>query len=126
MTDSIERGGDDKSREPLLNAPTAEGNKEAINPATEDNYWRESYLRRPYAKADRGYEHYQPAYRYGWESWLTNAGKSWGEMEPDLARGWEDNIASSQIAWHEARLAVRDAWERIAQRHPGESNRAPR
>ena len=47
-------------------------------------------------------------------------------MEPDLARGWEDNLASSQIAWHEARLAVRDAWNRIEGLHPGESNRGPR
>jgi hypothetical protein len=125
MTDNINRG----SLEGRQTGVSAEGvvprqNQQALNPTLEDAYWRENYIRRPYVKADRSYEYYQPAYRYGWESRLTNAGKSWEEMEPHLARGWEDNLASSQIAWHEARLAVRDAWNRIGLAHPGESNRA--
>ena len=164
MPDNIKRGGDDKSREPVLSAPASQpvgtgvgpteratagttadaagaldpleaaaregrlasgGSHEAFDPTTEDDYWRENYAQRPYVKGDRGYEHYQPAYRYGWELRQTNAGRNWEEMEPDLARGWEDNLASSQVAWHEPKLAARDAWERLDRQHPGESNRVP-
>ena len=127
MTDNINRGGlEGPERSAMAGGLASRQARPAIDAAAEDAYWREHYIRRPYVKADRSYEYYQPAYRYGWETRLTNAGKSWEEMEPHLARGWEDNLASSQIAWYEARLAVRDAWNRIAQLHPGESNRTPR
>jgi hypothetical protein len=33
-----------------------------------DAHFREQYASRPYARADRAYEHYQPAYRYGFDS----------------------------------------------------------
>ena len=127
MADRINRGGFERAEMgAMAGGLGSQQSREAFNPAVEDAYWRENYIRRPYVKADRSYEYYQPAYRYGWESRFTNAGKDWEEMEPHLARGWEDNLASSQITWHEARLAVRDAWNRIGQLHPGESNRASR
>ena len=127
MVDNINRGGLERHEaRPVAGGLTSQQIRQPFDASAEDAYWRENYIRRPYVKADRSYEYYQPAYRYGWESRLTNAGKSWEEMEPHLARGWEDNLASSQIAWHEARLAVRDAWSRLAQLHPGESNRAQR
>ena len=125
MVDKINRGGFERhAGGAIAGGLASQQTRKGFDVTAEDAYWREQYIRRPYVKADRSYEYYQPAYRYGWESRLTNAGKSWEEMEPHLARGWEDNLASSQVAWHEARLAVRDAWSRVAQLHPGESNRA--
>src|SRR5215213_10205152 len=44
------------------------GAAESVNPTVEEGYWRENYKKRPYYQSDRDYDHYAPAYRYGWES----------------------------------------------------------
>lgn len=89
----------------------------AVNHEEEDAYWRESYAARPYAKADRGYEHYRPAYRYGWESRTRfPADRRFDDVEPDLERGWDDYRGTSGLGWTDAREATRDAWTRIERR----------
>ncbi len=79
--------------------------------------------------ADRGYEYYEPAYRYGWESAAHHRGKSWSEVEPELERGWETFRGADfkgesrlQSTWDDVKAAVRDAWDRVA----GGSDRAAR
>lgn len=89
------------------------GAAELVNPTVEDAYWRDNYRTRPYAKADLGYETYQPAYKYGWESRSRYAGKSYDDVETDLERGWESAKGTSKMAWSEAKGAVRDAWHRV-------------
>jgi hypothetical protein len=85
---------------------------EAVNPTVEDAYWSENYKSRPYAK-DGGYETYRPAYRYGWESATQHRGRRFDEVEPNLERGWENVKDRSELTWDRAKLAVRDAWDRI-------------
>ena len=89
------------------------GVAEAIDPTTEDTYWRDNYSTRPYAQADRGYEYYQPAYRYGWESRTQNASRSFDEAQSDLERGWDKFKGASKLTWNEAKGATRDAWNRV-------------
>jgi len=88
------------------------GAAEAINPTVEDAYWRENYSTRPYATADRGYEYYQPAYRYGWESRAKHGNKDFDSVAGDLQKGWDKARGSSPMEWGEARTAVSDAWHR--------------
>ena len=90
------------------------GAAEAINPTVEDAYWRENYSTRPYATADRGYEYYQPAYRYGWESRAKFSGKNFDDVAPDLQKNWTSARGSSKMEWSEARSAISDAWHRPA------------
>jgi len=80
----------------------------------EDRYWSQNFRSRPYATADRGYEHYQPAYRYGWESARMHRGRRWEEVEPELRTGWEryEHRGSSRSTWEEIKDSVRDAWNR--------------
>ncbi|HEU4564608.1 MAG TPA: hypothetical protein VFS05_08165 [Gemmatimonadaceae bacterium] len=123
----------DLPREDPLEAASREGKLAAGGVANappddaEDAFWREEYARRPYATADRGWEHYRPAYRLGREAARRHRGRDWPEVEPLLEREWKENAAAStsRIAWHEARLAVRDAWDRELARYPGEETRAP-
>ena len=89
------------------------GAAEKVNPTVEDAYWRDNYSTRPYAKADSGYETYQPAYKYGWESRSQYAGKKYDEVESDLERGWDNAKGTSKMAWNDAKGAVRDAWHRV-------------
>ena len=99
------------------------GVAEAINPTVEDEYWRSNFASRPYVTADRNYEYYQPAYRYGWESRGRFAGKRWDEAESDLERGWENFKGSSRLSWHEAKGATKDAWHRVERAIPGDADR---
>jgi hypothetical protein len=81
----------------------------------EDLYWRGEYHRRPYARADRGYDHYRAAYQYGTTAAQRQPGAEggWHGVESHLATGWENARQGSSAAWEEIRDAVRDAWERV-------------
>lgn len=89
---------------------------EGLNPTEEDAYWRDNYRSRPYADDTLSYDHYRPAYRYGWESRARYADRRWDEVERDLERGWRENRGTSRLGWGDAKLAARDAWQRIDHR----------
>ena len=55
--------------------------KKAADPVTEESYWRENHATRPYARKDVGWDHYQPAYRAGVESYNRSPGRSFDEVE---------------------------------------------
>jgi uncharacterized protein YcfJ len=96
---------------------------EAIDPTTEDAYWRENYRSRSYYDASTSYDDMAPAYRYGWESRSQHADRSWDEVEGDLARGWDHTKTKSKIGWEKAKLAARDAWDRVERTLPGDADR---
>lgn len=78
-----------------------------------DAHWSRHFQSRPYAQADRGYDHYRPAYRYGHDAAHRHAGRDWHDVEPELERGWDTARGStSHSTWHEAKDAARDAWDR--------------
>jgi hypothetical protein len=89
---------------------------ERLNPTEEDAYWRDNFRKRPYADETLSYDHYRPAYRYGWESRTKLVGRRWDEVERDLERGWRENRGESRLGWGDAKLAARDAWQRIEHR----------
>ncbi len=87
-----------------------------------DAHFRSEYASRPYARADRPYEHFQPAYRYGYESARQHGGRAYAEVEPELQRGWEQSSharlaqGGTASAWDDMKHAVRDAFERVGHR----------
>jgi hypothetical protein len=82
----------------------------------EELYWRGEYARRPYVRADRGFAHYEAAYRYGATSASRFGGRSWADVEGELAAGWQRARANAETAWDEIKGAVRDAWDRVRAR----------
>jgi hypothetical protein len=88
---------------------------EAIDSTAETKYWRETYTTRPYADKKLGFEQYEPAYRYGWESFGRKGGNghTFTSLEADLGRGWEKAKGKSQLAWAQAKTATREAWDRV-------------
>ena len=88
---------------------------ERIDPTVEEAYWEENFASRNYAKND-GFEKYRPAYRYGAEACNRQGGRSFEDIENDLNRDWASNRGASNLTWKDARPAVRDAYERAAQR----------
>jgi hypothetical protein len=83
--------------------------------STEEPYWRSNWQARPYAKADLGYEYYQPGYRYGTESAyrLRDRNWKWDEAEPELRSGWDKYEHRGQSTWENVKDAVKDAWHRV-------------
>jgi hypothetical protein len=91
---------------------------EAIDPTVETDYWRSAYIKRPYADTKLGFEQYEPAYRYGWESFNHNRSndKTFSSVEADLARGWANVKGKSDLTWDQAKSATSDAWDRLESR----------
>jgi hypothetical protein len=82
----------------------------------EERYWREKLSSRPYARSDRDFDYYAPAYRYGTESADRYRGRQWSEVETDLERGWNQFKGQSKATWQDVKDAVRDAWDRVTGR----------
>ena len=83
--------------------------KKAADPVAEDSYWRENHGSRPYARKDVSWEHYQPAYRAGVESYNRNPERSFDEVEPELSRDWTRARGNSSLEWEHARPAARES-----------------
>ncbi len=86
---------------------------EVVDPSCEDLYWREHHVHRPYVPAGAPYADYGPAYAYGVSAYSQYAGRDFDAVEPELAQGWAVARGSSQLDWDSARLATRDAWDRL-------------
>jgi hypothetical protein len=82
--------------------------------AMDDLYWRENYRVMSGADPTREYEYYQPAYRFGWESYSRYGRRSFDEIDEELQREWEEMRAPSGPDWTEARGPARAAWDRVA------------
>ncbi len=90
------------------------GVAEAIDPTNENTYWQGEYRNRKYYDANLDYDSdIAPAYRYGWESYGENAGRTFEERQTDLRSGWETRRGKSRLDWDRAQHAVRDAWDRL-------------
>jgi len=88
----------------------------AIQPDADEAYWRDAHASRPYARADRSYDQFAPAYRYGWESYRHFGPAGWDVAEPSLQRNWAEFRGDSTLDWETARPATRDAWDRVHSR----------
>lgn len=88
------------------------GVAEVIDPTIEEAYWRENYKTRPYVNG-RSFEDYGPAYNYGVSSYLKYPNSGFDDVETNLARDWNTAGGNSTLDWADARVASRDAWERL-------------
>lgn len=97
------------------------GGAEAVNPTVETEYWRQTYRSRPYVSPDAAFDDFEPAYRYGWESYGRTPGRPFNEVEPELQNNWAQQRGPRGLEWGQAREAVRDAWTRMEKR-PSQMN----
>lgn len=88
-------------------------------------WWREHFAERGHG-LPAGFEACEAAYRYGTEQYLlSDRPRDWNEVEEELQAGWELGRGSSTLSWDEARVAVRDAWERLHDPAAFENGRPP-
>lgn len=92
---------------------------EDLDEVAEGDYWRQNFRRQPYFQAGTPYEHYEPGFRYGWQSALSDdhAGREFDDVESELERSWDALHGENAQDWEEARSAARDAWERARGRN---------
>jgi hypothetical protein len=88
-------------------------NGQVVDATSEDSYWREHHVSRPYVVPGRPYDDYRPAYRHGWEGVGRYGELNWVEAEARLRSDWEQGPQASSLDWQQASPAARDAWERI-------------
>jgi hypothetical protein len=91
---------------------------EDLDEVAEGDYWRQNFERRPYYEPGRSYEHYEPGYRFGWQS-AAGLGKDaveFEDVETELESRWSYELASGEKTWEEARETVRDGWSRARER----------
>ncbi len=96
----------------VIGGLAGKGIGEKINPTLEETHWRENYASRPYVDSEKPFDHYAPAYKFGWESRARLGDASWDESEASLRREWETYPHSWTLDWNAASPAIRDAWDR--------------
>jgi hypothetical protein len=95
---------------------TGPGNRiaKAIDPVTEEAYWRENFSSRPYVNRGEVFNEYRPAYRYGVDAYARREGRSFEQAEPELMRDWDHAKGISSLTWDDAMHATRDAWQHVS------------
>src|SRR5262245_40136222 len=99
---------------------TRKGKSRSPQPASgpsakeQDSYWRDNYRLESGVDPTREYEYYQPAYRFGWESYSRYGRRSFDEVGDELQREWEVMRDPASPDWIEARGPAHAAWDRLA------------
>ncbi|HKZ73440.1 MAG TPA: hypothetical protein VJ011_05210 [Steroidobacteraceae bacterium] len=95
----------------------------SIDPGTHDAYWRENFRNESYYDRNYEWDDYEPAYRYGRESYSMHTGRRYSDVERVLESGWERAKGKSRLMWQNAKEAVRAGWHRIERAMPGDADR---
>lgn len=81
---------------------------------SENQYWRNQYSSRPYYNSNTNYSMYEPAYKYGLNTYNQNAGKKFEDLDQSQLRsGWAQARGNSNLSWEQAQDATRDAYNRL-------------
>ncbi len=89
---------------------------EAIDPTHEEAYWRAEYANADYYKEGHDFDRdMHPAYAVGYANRARYPQDArFEDHEADLQRSWEDVKGESDVPWDYARMASRDAWNRVS------------
>ena len=95
----------------------------AVNPTEYEDHFKKNYTTTSYYDRSRDWNDYEPAYKYGYQTYGTYRGRDFDSVEPELERNWDSTRGNSRLAWGEARGAVRDGWHHIERAMPGDADR---
>lgn len=99
---------------------------EAVNPTEYVEHFRSNYQTTPYYSANRTWNDYEPAYKYGYDTYGAYRGQRFDDVESKLESDWDATRGKSRLAWNEARGAVRDGWHFIERALPGDFDKDAR
>lgn len=107
----------------VVGAKAGDAVAEAVNPTEYNAHFENSYRDAPYYSSGREWSDYQPAYRYGYDTYGEYRGQKFEDVEGSLERNWNEAKQTSRLAWAEAKGAVRDGWHHIERATPGDADR---
>jgi hypothetical protein len=107
----------------LVGAKAGDSIAEAINPTDYTDHFRKEYTAAPYYIGGSEWRDYEPAYKYGYDTYGQYRGRKFDDVEAELGRNWDASRANSRLAWNDARQAVRDGWHHIERNLPGDADR---
>lgn len=107
----------------VLGAKAGDAIAEAVNPTEYTKHFETNYRSAPYYSTGREWSDYQPAYKYGYDTYGQYRGQKFEDIEDQLERNWDSTRADSRLAWTEARGAVKDGWHHIERAMPGDLDR---
>ncbi|MBP2281225.1 hypothetical protein H4W00_002038 [Psychrobacter sp. PL19] len=89
---------------------------EAIDPTREEAYWRAEHANLDYQKEGYDFDRdMHPAYAVGYANRARYpADARFEDHEADLESSWHEVKGDSRMAWGDARIASRDAWNRVS------------
>ncbi len=93
------------------------------NPTEYSSHFEKEYRSAPYYINGSEWRDYQPAYKYGYDTYGQHRGRTFDDVESELERNWNASRADSRLAWNDARQAVRDGWHYIERAMPGDADR---
>ena len=106
----------------VVGAKAGGGIAEAINPTDYTDHFKNTYRDTAYYSSGRDWNDYEPAYKYGYDTYGQYRGQRFEDVESDLERGWEKTKANSRLAWTDAKGAVRDGWHYVERAMPGDAD----
>ena len=77
------------------------------------DFWRQGFSNRPYASADRGFDYYEPGYRFGYDAVNRYRGRNWNDVESNLRTDWDKFEGRGNSTWENMKDSVRDAWDNL-------------
>jgi hypothetical protein len=107
----------------IVGAKAGDSIAEAINPTEYSRHFEKEYRSAPYYISGSEWRDYQPAYKYGYDTYSQYRGRPFDDVESELQRNWDASRADSRLAWNDARQAVRDGWHYIERAMPGDADR---
>ncbi|WP_457097050.1 glycine zipper domain-containing protein [Lysobacter sp. P5_B9] len=107
----------------IVGAKAGDSIAEAVNPTAYTEHFRKDYVSAPYYISGSEWRDYEPAYKYGYDTYGQYQGRKFDDVESELQRNWDTTRGNSRLAWNDARQAVRDGWHYIERAMPGDADR---
>lgn len=98
----------------IVGGLAGKGVAEAIDPTRERIYWRENFSERDYVEKGSSFDDYGPAYGFGVNARGRYPGRSFDDVESEMSNDWTTRRGASTLSWERAKLAARDAWDRVS------------
>jgi hypothetical protein len=87
---------------------------DVVDTDAEEAYWRQNFWHRPYVRKGTSFNEFRPAYRYGADAHRLHPSESFEQVEAEMRSGWDRYKGTSSLTWDDARLAAREAWQRVS------------
>lgn len=83
---------------------------ESADPRDSVGHFEEIYVSMPYRVDGMDWGDYEPAYRFGLETYRTRGGQDFSDIEPALGARWLKVRGDSRLTWDQARGPVEHVW----------------